>query len=664
MSERVSVTEVRNALRCPRIFALGRLEKKAVSFPVGSSCLGASFHRLVERFAQAVDTPPSYIQALAKGASLDDLQEGLTRWILGLLHSELSADEGYQSIPGEVDDLAEALREYARHLAGRARALGGAPASALASVVHSGERQIEASWPEGPFIHGRLDAIFRGGDGQLEIIEYKLTDEANNALDQAQSVLYQQLFRLAEGISAKASVLRFTPTLRESTVSDSVADALAQKTLDPLIKQIVRWIEQPTAAPPTERYDLCATCPVASPCAKHFPSRFARRDDPPVAATRPRNNQKGEPLAQRVVVPPGTRNLDEEGLNEAKGIRDLIVDTLRKLGASATSPQDPVVGPRTYLIEVTRQHGSVSHLDRAAADVQHRLAGEQGIELQYEKSGGKRTFTVTRTKPRSVYLEPLLEEKAAWLAERPGRFIVGQEPTGKILAGDFSDGSTAHLLVAGQTGSGKSVFLQALLASLVQFHGPESIRFNLVDPKRVTFTSASFNSSLSAHLEAPISFDAEDTLPLIQQLVDLMEERYAIFASAQVTDILEFNEANPQHPLERRLLVIDEFQDLLTDRSQEKEFCQGVKRLGAKARAAGIHLVLATQRPDREAVPPAIKANLTGRIAFQVGSSQNSRIILDKSGAEKLLGRGDMLASLGRGLVRAQAALLSAEAPD
>jgi S-DNA-T family DNA segregation ATPase FtsK/SpoIIIE len=293
--------------------------------------------------------------------------------------------------------------------------------------------------------------------------------------------------------------------------------------------------------------------------------------------------------------------------------------------------------------------------------VQHRLAGEQKLDLQYEKSGGKRTFVVTRKTPSPVYLEPLLEGKSEWLTERPGRFIVGQEPTGKILVGDFSDGSTAHLLIAGQTGSGKSVFLQSLLASLVQFHGPESIRFNLVDPKRVTFTSASFNSSLSAHLQAPISFDAEDTLPLIQQLVDLMEERYILFATAQVTDILEFNEANPENKLERRLLVIDEFQDLLTEKEQAKEFCLGIKRLGAKARAAGIHLVLATQRPDREAVPSSIKANLTGRIAFQVGSSQNSRIILDKGGAEKLLGQGDMLASLGRGLVRAQAALLSSE---
>ena len=659
MSERVSVTEVRNALRCPRIFALGRLEKKAVSFPVGSSCLGGSFHRLVETFAQAADAPPAYFGELPKDAPLDDLQMGLVRWILALLQSELFADAAYESIPGEVDDLAEALREYCRHLAGRVHALGGDPCEALSQVMHSGERQVEAAWPDGPFVHGRLDAIFRDQNGQLEIIEYKLTDEANSLLDQAQSILYQRLFELSDGIQAKASVLRFTPTLRESTVSEGIAKKIAEQNLDPTLQKIAAWAQEPLTAPPTERKDLCATCPVSAACGRHFPHRFPHRDDPPVAATRPRSQQAGESLSQTSSPLSYDAFIDTEGLSDAQRIRDIIIEELRKLGASASSPDEPVVGPRTYLIEMSRKRGTVGVLDRAALDVQHRLASEHDIDVQYEKSGGRRTFCVTRQSPRPVLLGPLLDAKGAWLSKLPGRFIVGQEPDGSVVTGDFSDGSTAHLLVAGQTGSGKSVFLQSMLASLVRFHGPEKIRFNLVDPKRVTFTSAAFNSSLSAHLQAPISFEAEETLPLIQQLVDLMEERYTLFAETQVTDILEFNEAHPKSTLERRILVIDEFQDLLTEKSQAKEFSTGIKRLGAKARAAGIHLVLATQRPDREAIPPAIKANLTGRIAFHVASSTNSRIILDQGGAEKLLGKGDLLANLGRGLVRAQAALIN-----
>src|SRR5690606_10814715 len=131
------------------------------------------------------------------------------------------------------------------------------------------------------------------------------------------------------------------------------------------------------------------------------------------------------------------------------------------------------------------------------------------------------------------------------------------------------------------------------------------------------------------------------------------------FEREQVQDIGEYNEARPDARLERRVLVIDEFQDLLTDKTLSRDFCAGVARLGAKARAAGIHPVLATQRPSADTVPPIIKASLCGRVALQVASASNSRIILDQKGAEALLGKGDMLVNLGRGIVRAQAPLLT-----
>lgn len=659
MSERVSVTEVRNALRCPRIFALGRLEEKVVAFPVGSSCLGASFHRIVDKFAGAVNAPPPAFAQLDAGAALDTIEAALSNWILGYLKEELAADQGYWTIPAEVDDLAQALREFSAHLAGRVATLGGEPGPALEKVLHSGERHIEAKWPDGPLVHGRLDAIFRDRQGHYEVVEYKLTDEANDELDQAQAVLYQKLFELSDEQAAQATILRFTPAVRETNLSPAAATIVAEKEIQPVLLQMANWVREPLSAPATSRRDLCATCPMSRPCSHHYPTRVPHRDDPPVAAKRPRNATEGEKIKESLAPPPHDPLRDEQGLEEAMKVQDTIINALIQLGAAAVTPNKPVVGPRTYLIEVSRNRGSVTALDRAAQDVQHRLASEMDIEVNYEKQGGHRRFWVTRKNPKAIFLGPLLEAKSAWLSEQPGRFVLGQEPNGKVVVGDFADGSAAHLLVAGQTGSGKSVFLQSLLASLVRFHGPEALRFNLVDPKRVTFTSSSFRSSMASHLEAPISFDAEETLPLISQLVDLMEERYELFAKEQVTDILEFNEARPEAVLERRILVVDEFQDLLTDRDVAKEFCKGVARLGAKARAAGVHVVLATQRPSADVLPPIIKANMTGRVAFQVASASNSRIVLDQKGAETLLGKGDMLANLGRGIVRAQAPLLT-----
>jgi S-DNA-T family DNA segregation ATPase FtsK/SpoIIIE len=219
------------------------------------------------------------------------------------------------------------------------------------------------------------------------------------------------------------------------------------------------------------------------------------------------------------------------------------------------------------------------------------------VSVTYDKQGGHRHFTVKRPKPRRVFLGPLLESRRDWLQNKAGRFVLGQRPDGDTLVGDFSDSSTPHLLVAGQSGSGKSVLLQSIVASLVQYHGPESIRFTLVDPKRVTFIGPAFKAAVAAYLDGPVLYDAEETMPVIAQLVEIMEERYRIFEKAQVSGIDEYNEqADREHRLERRLLV-DEFQDLVAERDTAQAFFAGVKRLGAKARAAGF--TCSSRRRDR-----------------------------------------------------------------
>jgi S-DNA-T family DNA segregation ATPase FtsK/SpoIIIE len=479
-------------------------------------------------------------------------------------------------------------------------------------------------------------------------------------LDRAQVALYRELLKTAEGVQAKPTVLRFLPTLREVALSSADADLLTTRTLLPLLSRMQEWAADPLLAPATERTDLCAACPVAKDCAETYPVRLAARDDPPMAAARPRPGAANVLQEAEVLKPPGARSEDEGGQREADDIKDRILAELKKQGVAAICPRAAIVGPTLYVIYISRPRGAVAQLDRAAEDVRHRLASDVGIDVEYVREGGHRRFVVRRPKPRKVLLGPLLEQKQDFLTARPGRFVVGQCPDGEILCGDFSDSSTAHLLVAGQTGSGKSVFIQSLIASLVQFHGPNAIRFTLIDPKRVTFIGASFRAAVAAHLAGPIRFDVEEALPAIEQLVDLMEERYRLFERAQVADITEFNEQEKlEDRLERRLLVIDEFQDLIGERDSAKTFFAGIKRLGAKARAAGIHMVLATQRPDKDTVPPIIKANLSGKIALQVSTKANSRIVLDAGGAEALHGKGDLLASLGRGVTRAQAALLS-----
>ncbi len=435
------------------------------------------------------------------------------------------------------------------------------------------------------------------------------------------------------------------------------ADALVRGELLPLLSRMAGWAIEPGAAPPTPRRDLCAACPVAGACAEIYSDRLPARDDPPACAARPRPTAEGGLTSTMPAPTTNDRPTDTVGELEASQLRDRILAELRKDGVTAEA-KAVIVGPTVYVIPVSRPRGPVGHLDRAAADVIHRLAAADGVSLEYERTGGRRQFVAKRKHPRAVALAPLLAAKREWLAERPGRFVLGEEPGGDIVTGDLADSATPHLLVAGNSGSGKSVLLKTIVASLVHFHGPAALRLTLLDPKRVTFLAGGFVNALQAHLDSPVLYGLEDAMPCFERFVDVMQERYALFEQAQVSDLHEYNDRVAEgRRLARHVIVMDEFQDITAERKASQAFCGVVARLGAKARAAGVHLVLATQRPDRETVPPSLKANLGGKIALRVSSAVNSRVILDAAGAERLLGKGDLYAELGKGLVRAQAAV-------
>lgn len=204
-----------------------------------------------------------------------------------------------------------------------------------------------------------------------------------------------------------------------------------------------------------------------------------------------------------------------------------------------------------------------------------------------------------------------------------------------------------HLLVAGSTGSGKTIFLNTLILSLLyqpnnstKSGGPEFLRFILVDPKRVEFP---VYENLP-HLLCPVIYNAIQTVNALRWLTEEMERRFGVLAETKTRDIGSFNEIaykNDLEPLPFIMLIIDELADLMAARGKEIEV--GIVRLAQMARAVGIHLVVATQRPSVEVITGLIKANITSRITFQVASQVDSRTVLDMAGAEKLLGSGDML---------------------
>lgn len=661
MTQQFSVTEVRNALRCPRVFALGRLQGQQVMFPLGASSLGASFHRIVEAFSRMAGDPPRAFRELSGSAQAPEVSAILSRWLIDLLVEELDVNPSYASMPAEVDDLAEALREFARYLAVESRREGVSPAEALRVFLDGAELAVETTLEIGTVVvglSGRIDAIHAHPRGQLQVVEYKLTDDSNEEIDRAQVALYRALLMRTDRGEAQPVILRFNPGLTRTELSPSTADSLVSSKLLPVIGSMLDWVSDPSSAPATRRRDLCPACPVRGPCSETYRDHLSVRDDPPSSARRPRPEPTGDVKREVPEQPatPGSISVeDPEGLAEANRVRSLILAVLQRRGAKA-SAKPPMVGARLLQIEVNAVRGRISAIDRAAEDVQHNLRSEHNLSAEYMKDGGLRVFSVARATPRLVRLTPLLERARDVLSSRTGRFVLGEQPDGSVLVGDLSEPTSCHLLIGGTTGSGKSVLLRSIAASLAHYHAPSAIRFTLVDPKRVTFSK--LVTGLAAHLAAPLCVDAEAALPLLEDLVADMEDRYKLFEAERVQDIDELNESRPeQDRLARHVVLVDEFQDLLFSKEMKAEFVACIQRLGAKARAAGIHLILATQRPTKDNVPTSIKANLPGQIALKTSAVIESRVILDQPGAEKLLGQGDLLAKLGRGLVRAQAPL-------
>ncbi len=217
----------------------------------------------------------------------------------------------------------------------------------------------------------------------------------------------------------------------------------------------------------------------------------------------------------------------------------------------------------------------------------------------------------------------------------PLAFVLGRGVSGEPIMGDIE--KMPHLLVAGATGSGKSVAIHTLIVSLLYKNSPDTLRLAMIDPKRVEL---SIYNDLP-HMIAPVITDGKKSIGLFRWAIKEMERRYEVLLGVGARDIRSYNQKTKETPLPYLVIIVDEMADLMAAFGKEIE--GSIVRLAQMARATGIHLVLATQRPSVEVITGLIKANITSRMALQVASQIDSRTILDSAGAEKLLGGGDML---------------------
>lgn len=245
-----------------------------------------------------------------------------------------------------------------------------------------------------------------------------------------------------------------------------------------------------------------------------------------------------------------------------------------------------------------------------------------GIEVPNRKAADVRLHGILNSTPWNTMHEPL-------------GFAIGKDIGGEAVVGELN--KMPHLLIAGQTGSGKSVMINALLTSLLYRNSPSDMRLILVDPKQVEMAPYAD----IPHLLTPIITEPEKCISALKWAVNEMERRYSLLAEEKLRDIHSYNQKKSDEAMPYIVIVIDELADLMMVAARDVEAL--VVRLAQKARAVGIHLVLATQRPSVDVITGLIKANVPARIAFTVASQVDSRTILDGMGAEKLLGQGDML---------------------
>jgi S-DNA-T family DNA segregation ATPase FtsK/SpoIIIE len=250
---------------------------------------------------------------------------------------------------------------------------------------------------------------------------------------------------------------------------------------------------------------------------------------------------------------------------------------------------------------------------------------------------GKRAvgIEVPNVKAATVRLSSILQSREWQAAATPLEFAIGKDISGTAIVNNLA--KMPHVLVAGQTGSGKSVMINTILTSLLYRNSPADLKLILVDPKRVELTP--YNDI--PHLLTPVIVDPEKCISALKWAVAEMERRYSELADAKKRNIEEYNKVKQDEGMPYIVIVIDELADLMMMAARDVEAL--IVRIAQKARAVGIHLILATQRPSVDVITGLIKANVPARIAFTVASQVDSRTIIDQVGAEKLLGQGDML---------------------
>ena len=293
---------------------------------------------------------------------------------------------------------------------------------------------------------------------------------------------------------------------------------------------------------------------------------------------------------------------------------------------------------------------SINSIVNKDEDIAIALMLDRGQSVNVDHEKGLCTIEFPRADADRVYFE--INDLLHSFNRSKTELIIpfGIDSQGKVVNINFSSSQTPHLLIGGQTGSGKSIALKTILTAATRLYSAEELNLTLVDPKKVELISfADLPHLLNSEISPIIGSSSEETITYLKKAILIMEDRYSLFQQARVTNLSEFN-LKTSNTLSRHLIVLDEYADIVSNEELRSEVENLLEKLSQKARAAGIHLIITTQKPSAKVLSTVIRSNLPAQLALKVSRVEDSRVILgDNSGAQKLNGKGDALFNNGIG---------------
>lgn len=644
-------TKLRLAFECPRLFYLHhRFNSRSIFIPPDfTRGVGNIFHRLADDLVNVLLTDPSFTNLFIPHPNQLDVEK-LVMEIQKLfykiiffpyLQTTIAQDKSKGPLLQQVwSRLQELIKKITQLLVDNRHDC--AAKRLMANTFISEDRNLEYDFdlPDGTreLIRGKYDClVFSFASKRLSIIEFKTYQPIDISGQLAQTAIYSYMLSQCKKVPVDAAVYCFLPDFQEYTYTSERLEDTIHQVIPHKLLQMRQWLnwESPHPNPPpmTTQTHLCQICPEQQRCQTFFAAEV----------TPPQSTQ-----AIQSIQLPKINQIPEPKIIDANAIEVKLVNTLASFGIGVEC-QGTMVGPAFIRVKLKPHLGvKVNSLLKLSRDLQVQLELENPPLIASQ--AGYVSVDLPRKDRQIARFEDYIQRSFLPPTAKL-KIALGVNIDGHLLEADLSDSNTCHFLVGGTTGSGKSEFLRSLLLSLLYRHSSEHLKIVLVDPKRVTFPEF----EQIPWLHSPVVKDSDRAVEIMGELVAEMDSRYEKFELSKCPNITTYNQ-NSGKILPRIVCIFDEYADFMVEKEIRTALEQSIKRLGAMARAAGIHLIISTQRPEAGVVTPIIRSNLPGRIALRTSSAADSRIILGGkiSQAADLLGKGDLVYPVGSQLQRIQ----------